>query len=389
MAGPSFPSALLWPMLAAVSASEATAAFLHEIARRTATEEALRPPLVRPDWASDNRVVLELPTLLLRDFSIPRRNECGGPADDRAVPAPPTLICAPYALHGATVADFAPGHSLVEALLAAGRTRLHLVEWRSATPTMRDVGIDTLLADLNVAVDTFDEPVDLVGICQGGWMALLYAARFPGKVRRLVIGGAPLDIAAGDSGLSRLAGTTPLSGFADLLRLGDGVLLGQLMLGLWGPAPTSPAAIRRELQLAEADGGPRDAADAALMQRFRDWYDWTVDLPGTYYLQTVQWIYKENRLARSAFTALGRRIDLSTLRLPVLLLAGSDDALVAPAQVLGVVDRLGTPPEDRAAVVAPSTHLGLFMGREILAEIWPGIVAWLDRPVAAPALAPA
>ena len=26
-------------------------------------------------------------------------------------------------------------------------------------------------------------PVDLVGLCQGGWMALVYAARFPGKVR--------------------------------------------------------------------------------------------------------------------------------------------------------------------------------------------------------------
>lgn len=398
MAGPSFPSALLWPMLAAVSASEATAAFLHEIARRTATEEALRPPLVRPHWASDNRVVLELPTLLLRDFSTTQQPQDAASNDPDATP-PPTLICAPYALHGATVADFAPGHSLVEALRAAGRTRLHLVEWRSATPAMRDFGIDTLLADLNVAVDAFDEPVDLVGICQGGWMALLFAARFPGKVRRLVIGGAPLDVAAGDSGLSRLAGTTPLSGFADLLRLGDGVLLGQLMLGLWGPAPTSPTAIRRELQLGEADGGrhdgarhdgaPVDAAEAALMQRFRDWYDWTVDLPGTYYLQVVQWLYKENRLARSALTALGRRIDLSALRMPVLLLAGRDDALVAPAQVTGILDRLGTPPEGRAALVVPSTHLGLFMGRTILAETWPGIVAWLDRPVAAPALAPA
>jgi len=125
------------------------------------------------------------------------------------------------------------------------------------------------------------------------------------------------------------------------------------------------------------------------MQRFRDWYDWTVDLPGVYYLQVVQWLYKENRLARSALTALGRRIDLSALRLPVLLLAGRDDALVAPAQVTGILDRLGTPPERRLALAVPSTHLGLFMGRTILAETWPGIVAWLDRPVAAPALAPA
>ncbi|NVO15192.1 MAG: poly(3-hydroxyalkanoate) synthetase [Rhodoplanes sp.] len=370
MAGPSFPSAFLWPMLAAMSASEATAAFVHDLARMTATEAPLRPPLVQPEWTTPNTIVLELPTLSLRDFSSP-----GQPADTR-----PTLICAPYALHGATVADFAPGHSLVEVLRACGRRNLHLAEWRSATPGMRYFSIDTLLADLNVAVDEFGEPVDLIGICQGGWMALLFAARFPRKVRRLVIGGAPLDLAAGDSGLSRLAATTPLSAFTELLRFGDGRLLGQLMLGLWGPAPTTPGAIRHELQLPPPNPDlPPSVEEEALHQRFRDWYDWTVDLPGTYYLQVVEWLYKENRLARGEFVALGRRIDLSAVRLPVLLLAGRDDALIGTAAVLAAAKALGTPRENLVTQVTPATHLGLFMGRGCLTETWPGIVAWLDR----------
>ena len=44
----------------------------------------------------------------------------------------PVVVCAPYALHGALIADFAPGHSLVQALqkgryqlLSAGESRLH------------------------------------------------------------------------------------------------------------------------------------------------------------------------------------------------------------------------------------------------------------------------
>lgn len=373
MAGPSFPSAFLWPMLAAMTASEATAAFVHELARMTATEAPLRPPLVQPEWTSPNAIVLELPTLSLRDFS--------GPGAPAPADVPPTLICAPYALHGATVADFAPGHSLVEVLKACGRRRLHLAEWRSATPDMRFFSIDTLLADLNVAVDELGEPVDLIGLCQGGWMALLFAARFPRKVRRLVIGGAPLDLEAGDSGLSRLAATAPLTTFTELLRFGDGRLLGQLMLGLWGPAPTTPEAIRRELQLPPSHPDlPLSAGEDALHRRFRDWYDWTVDLPGTYYLQVVEWLYKENRLARGELFALGRRIDLADVRLPVLLLAGRDDALVGTAAVLAAARALGTPRENLATVVAPATHLGLFMGRGCLTETWPDIVAWLDRP---------
>lgn len=264
MPGPSFPSALLWPMLAAVSASEATAAFVHELARMTATEEGLRPPLVRPAWTTPNRAELELATLSLLDFSAAAR------PNGQTAP-PPTVICAPYALHGATVADFAPGHSLVEALLAAGRRDLHLVEWHSATPGMRDFTIDTLMADLNVAIDALPGPVDMIGVCQGGWMALLFAARFPAKVRRLVVAGAPLDLEAGDSTLARIAMATPLARFAELLRLGDGRLLGQLMLGLWGAAPTTPEAIRRELQLPDLhpDLAP-EPDEELLMQRFRE-----------------------------------------------------------------------------------------------------------------------
>ncbi len=97
-----FGSPFFWPMMAAMSASEATSAFVQQMARMTAAEAAIRPEPPHPDWASPNRITLELPTLVLRDFSVGEGQ--------------PTVICAPYALHGATVADFAPGHSLVEAL---------------------------------------------------------------------------------------------------------------------------------------------------------------------------------------------------------------------------------------------------------------------------------
>jgi pimeloyl-ACP methyl ester carboxylesterase len=53
-----------------------------------------------------------------------------------------------------------------------------------------------LSAELNVVVDEIGGMADLVGLCQGGWMALVYAARFPAKVRKLVLAGASIDIAA-------------------------------------------------------------------------------------------------------------------------------------------------------------------------------------------------
>jgi len=364
MAGSPFPSvAFLWPALLAASVSDAASAVASEFAQLAAAAEEAEPPLVAPRWASANEIALELATMRLRDFS-------GGSA------GPPTLICAPFALHGATIADFAPGHSLVAALRAAGRERLFVTDWRSTAPEARFNSIDTYLADLNVAVDTLGGTADLVGLCQGGWMALAFAARFPEKVRKLVLAGAPVDIAAGASLLSRLTDSLPMAAFRDIVQAGEGRVLGRRVLGLWGPIQLGPDAIAEILQVAPERLAAREHR---LQTSFEEWYAWTVDLPGTYYLQVVEWLYKQNRLATGRFVALGRRLDLSTLRTPLYLLAARDDELVAPEQVFATARRIGTPPAHVRTMTAPCRHLGLFMGTTTLRNVWPEIVAWMDE----------
>src|SRR6476619_3130316 len=78
-----------------------------------------------------------------------------------------------------------------------------MADWRSAGADMRFLGIDEYLAALNVLVDHVGGLVDLIGLCQGGWLSLVYAGRFPAKVRKLAMAGAPVDIAARRSRWSR------------------------------------------------------------------------------------------------------------------------------------------------------------------------------------------
>lgn len=66
--------------------------------------------LPTPLWATSNRIVLDLDTMRLRDFSAP----------DRKSKQMPVLNDAPYAGHSSTIADYAVGQSLVETLNAAG-----------------------------------------------------------------------------------------------------------------------------------------------------------------------------------------------------------------------------------------------------------------------------
>jgi poly(3-hydroxybutyrate) depolymerase len=322
-------------------------------------------PVARePAWATPNTIALELKTVRLRDFSTVKDGV-------------PTLLCAPFALHGAAVADLAPGHSLVATLRDAGLRRLFVTDWRSATVAMRFLGIDDYLADLNVLVDQLGGSVNLVGLCQGGWMSLLYAARFPAKVRKLVLVGAPIDIAAGQSALSALADASPLALFNELVKLGDGRVLGRKVLKFWGSETIDSHEIHRLLQTPEPIGSP---AFAALEAVFRDWHAWTVDLPGTYYLEVIEKLYKRNEIATGQFIALGEPIDLANVRVPVFLLAARDDELVAPAQLFATEHLVGTPVRAIRKATAPCSHGGLFMGRKALGEYWPRIARWMIEP---------
>jgi poly(3-hydroxybutyrate) depolymerase len=361
--------AFLWPALAAASASDMASAFARQL-----TDLALGPaatPAPPPEWATPHKIVLDLKTVRLRDFTV---DACRAEAHGF-----PALLCAPFALHGAAITDLAPRHSLVAALREAGLTRMFVTDWRSASPDMRYLGIDDYLAELNVLVDEIGYPVDLIGLCQGGWMALAYAARFPGKVRKLVLVGAPVDTAAAPSALSGLAEASPLAVFHELVQFGDGLVPGQKVLKLWVPQSLKTEDIAGLLQTDQAIDSP---AFARLETAFRNWYSWTLDLPGAFFLETVEKLYKNNELATCNFTALGQRIELAALKLPMFLLAARDDELVAPPQLFAAEHLVGTPPQQRRKMTAPCRHLGLFMGQRVLRDVWPEIVLWLGEPAA-------
>ena len=355
--------AFLWPAFAAASASE-----IAVLAARHFADFAIGPPDNKapsePKWITPHAIALELKTVRLRDFT----------TDENSAAA---LVCAPLALHGAALADLAPEHSLVAALRRAGLRRLFVTDWRSATAEMRFLGIDDYLADLNVLVDEIGGPVDLIGLCQGGWMALVYAARFPAKVRKLVLVGAPIDIQAAPSALSALAETSPLAMFRELVRLGDGCVPGRKVLKFWGPESVDAEDVRQLLQTTE----PVGSVDFARLETlFQEWYAWTVDLPGRYFLEVAEKLYKRNELATGALTALGRPVNLAAVTAPMFLLAARDDGLVAPPQLFAAEHLVGTAAANIRKATALCRHVGLFMGKTVLDEVWPSIGRWIGEP---------
>lgn len=205
VAPPALP--IFWPLAAAFieAGNSWTARYMHFLAE----EEKLHFEL-RPSLASPNQPLLALRTMTFRDYSV-------APAAGL-----PTIVDAPYAGHSTMIADYQPGQSLMETLRTHGVTRLYLTDWHSATEDMKDLEIDQYLAELNVCVDEIGGRVNLVGLCQGGWLCAMYAARFPHKVASVVLAGSPIDTDAGDGPIKRMAHAYPTSFYEELVRTGGG-----------------------------------------------------------------------------------------------------------------------------------------------------------------------
>ena len=352
---------LFWPFGLAADLGEAaldttakTLEFLGEVEKT----QVDRPP---PEWATANQVRLELHTLSLRDFS-------------RSGDGAPVLVLPPYAGHTSTIADFHKGQSLVATLRDNGCPRVFATDWRSATPQMRFYDIDNYLAEINVCVDELDGKVALVGLCQGGWCAAMYAARFPQKIGRLVLAGSPIDTDAGEGAIKEAAHTLPMRFYEGLVHAGGGLMKGAFMLEGFKNMHPATQYFDKFADLYEQIDDP---SYVARFEHFERWYEYTINLPGSWYLQVIREMFKENQLATGRFVGLGKRLSLKRITCPVYLLAGASDDITPKEQVFAAEKLLGTPPTQISKEIAEGGHIGLFMGHKVLQENWTRIATWL------------
>ena len=317
----------------------------------------------RADFASPNRVALDLKTMRLRDYGV----------DGKGVPI---LVHAPFAGHSAVIADFHREQSLMACLQEHARGPLYLTDWKTADPQTRDLGIDAYLAELAVAIDSIGGRAHLAGLCQGGWAVAMLAARFPEKVASLVLAGAPLDLSAGDGWIKRAIETLPPAFYHQLVTLGGGYLRGQFMLQGFKAMHPFEQYVERYVRLYEHI---EDAEYRRRLELFSAWFEHPIDLPGHWYLQVVDELFRENRFFAGTFVGLGRSIGLHDVACPAYLLAGEHDEITPAPQVHQAARRLATKPEAIVQGTVPGGHVGLFMSHRSVHETWPAIAVWIRK----------
>jgi poly(3-hydroxybutyrate) depolymerase len=315
-----------------------------------------------PTWASPNRVVLESELVRLRDFS-----------PERPDPVVATLLFPPQAGHSPCIVDYSEQQSQVKTARAAGLTRLYSLDWIGATERTKHAGVTDYVHFIERAVAHIGAPVNLLGDCQGGWLAAIYAALHPDDVHTLTIAGAPIDFHVGEGVIHdyvRLLSPADMRFYEQVVRLGGGVLKGEFMLnGFVTIKPENEIAKHVDL-FRRID----DEEHVARHRAFEDWFKHTQDIPGDFYLWIVERLFRDNALIRGDVSIDGRRVELGRIRAPLNLLAGAVDHITPPAQVFAAAGAVSTPAADIVQRTTAGGHLGLFMGREALRDHWPPIL---------------
>lgn len=320
-----------------------------------------------PTWSSPHVVRWETPIARLRDFT--------DGSDDDVVP---TLFLPPQAGHDSCIVDFSAEQSQVRTARAAGLTRLFSLDWVGATPASKGATIEDYIAVIDRAIVDLGGSANLIGDCQGGWLATIYTALRPDRVNTLTIAGAPIDYHAGQPPIGEWVtklGGNDLALYRGMVKRAGGVMPGKHMLdGFIMLKPESE--IEKNLQLfSHLD----DAEHIARYREFEDWFKHVQDIPGTFYLWIIQHLFRDNELVKGELVVGGERVDLGRITCPLNLLGGATDHITPPAQVFAAADHVSTPAAQITRATTSGGHLGLFMGSEALREFWPTILVGVAR----------
>ncbi len=112
---------------------------------------------------------------------------------------------------------------------------------------------------------------------------------------------------------------------------------------------------------------------------------WALDevaLPGKLVHQIIEWLYRENRFCRGTLSVGDTQVCLSRLSAPTLAVVNVADEVAPFASVAPFVRAM--PRSDVAILECPDEigvalpHLGILIGREARACVWPEIMNWLE-----------
>jgi polyhydroxyalkanoate synthase len=276
------------------------------------------------------------------------------------------LVNRPYMM------DLQEDRSLIRGLLAHGLD-VYLIDWGYPDGADRLTRlVDYIEHFIAACVEQILQihrldALNILGVCQGGVLSLCYCALHPDRVRNLITMVTPVDFHTPADLLSKWVRKIDVGAWVGAGNVA-GDVLNQLFLSLM------PFRLRHQKYM----GLMRGDVDQAQIENFMRVEQWIFDSPdqaGAAFREFVVWFYQENRLALNQLEIAGRKVDLRTLKLPMLNLIGRKDHLV-PSESSAALQRLAGS-ADLTTLEFDLGHIGMYISARAQREVPAAITQWL------------
>jgi polyhydroxyalkanoate depolymerase len=303
-------------------------------------------------------------------------------AKDSDVRQPKVLVVAPLSGHFATLL-----RSTIRTLLSDHD--VYVTDWHNA----RDVplsdgafGFDDYVDHIIKFLEFMGPGSHVVAVCQPcvqvlAAAAVMAAAGNPAEPRSMTLMAGPVDVRANPTKVNELATSKPMSWFRNNLiaevpwrykGAGRKVYPGFIQLAAF-MSMNMERHVKAHVDLYGhlLDG---NTEKAAVTRDFYDEYFAVLDLSADFYLETVEWIFQDARLATGKLTFRGDPVDTRAIRRTTLLtVEGERDDICGLGQTAAAHDLCQSlrPHRKRHHMQAGVGHYGVFSGRRWEGQIYP------------------
>lgn len=270
--------------------------------------------------------------------------------------------------------DIQPDRSFVRNLLAQGFD-VYIIDWGYPTKADKYVTLDDYVNwFLNDVVDFVRknngvEKVNLMGICQGGTISIIYSALHNEKIKNLVTLVTPVDFSTNDGLLFRWSKNINFDRLVDTY----GAIPGEFLNN--GFSMLKPMMkVNKYMGVLDM---MQDKEKVLNFLRMEKWINDSPDQAGECFRQFMKDLYQGNKLIKGELVVGNQKVSLKNVTMPVMNIYAAEDHLVPPAATIPLNDHVGT--KDNELYKFPGGHIGVFVGARSQKELAPAVAKFLGN----------
>jgi len=296
--------------------------------------------------------------------------------DRETPPTVKTPVLIVYALVNTyKMLDLQPDRSFIRNLLGLGLD-IYLIDWGFPTKCDRYLSLnDYVNGYINNCVDFIRtkhriEKINIISVCQGGTLSIIYTALYPEKIKNLVTTVTPVDFSTNDGLLFRWSKDMDFDKLVDAF---EGLVPGEFLNQGFDMLKPMMKIQKQQTLLSSLD----DKEKLLNFLRMERWISESPDQAGECFRQFMKDLYQQNKLIKNELVVGNRKVNLKNITCPLLNIYATEDHLVPPASTIPLNDYVGS--KDKELYGFKGGHIGVFVGSKSQKELAPAIAEWLKK----------